>query len=247
VEDRHDCRGKKILIVDDEEDLREIISFEFELIGFDIAVAENGRKGFEAFQREKPDVVLSDIRMPGGDGLELLKRIKSENPFYPPVLLMTGFADLSDEDTYLLGADFIFAKPFDSADLLHGVTNALIPFHERMNQSSNITPATKLDINLSTFQNSIDERLFAIGRNGIFIHTQQVQKVGTPIEVLLTFEEGDIREIGAKGIVRWSRVGQKGTYKQGMGIELTGLNTESMSIIQKYIETHRPLASIPCG
>ena len=62
-----------ILLVDDEVDLREIISEEFTSAGALVTCAENGRKAFEVLQKNKFDIVFSDVRMTGGDGIELIQ------------------------------------------------------------------------------------------------------------------------------------------------------------------------------
>ncbi len=66
---------KKILIVDDEDNLRELYQVEFMEEGFDVVLARDGFEGVEKCQLENPDIVIVDIRMPGMDGLETISRI----------------------------------------------------------------------------------------------------------------------------------------------------------------------------
>lgn len=118
--------GKKILVVDDELDLREIIGEDFELMGAEVVSAENGVAAFELVQKVHPDAIVSDIRMPGGDGVELLKKVRSSAlPVQPKVFLITGFADVTAQQAKELGAQGMLAKPFNLRQLREMVLKAL--------------------------------------------------------------------------------------------------------------------------
>ncbi len=122
-----DLSGYKILIVDDEEDLREILSEEFSLQGATVFTAKNGREAFDVAIRENPDVILSDVRMPGGDGVELLKRIREVRGTTPPhVFLLTGFSDLQPEKVHELGGQGLLSKPFSLKHLRERVAQVLL-------------------------------------------------------------------------------------------------------------------------
>jgi len=111
--------GKSVLVVDDEVDLREILRFEFENLGAEVYEAENGIKAFELFQKFNPDVIISDVRMPGGDGLEFLRRVRKERDSQQLrcFLLMSAFADLSRESALKMGANELLPKPFNLEEL----------------------------------------------------------------------------------------------------------------------------------
>jgi CheY-like chemotaxis protein len=117
--------GKHILIVDDEADLRDILVSDFELEGARVDAAENGTEAFKLFQKTQYDFVLSDIRMPNGDGITLLKMIQQSSASPPPVFLITGFADIRDEDALRIGAKLVIAKPFVFEDLLKKIIDIL--------------------------------------------------------------------------------------------------------------------------
>ncbi len=82
-----------IMLVDDEKDIRDVLSIVLSDIGYTVSVAENGEKALEHFKTEMFPIVLTDIKMPGMDGVELLKRIKQENPD-TEVIMMTGHGDM---------------------------------------------------------------------------------------------------------------------------------------------------------
>ena len=73
---------KKLLLVDDEKDIREILYIYLADLGYEVLTAENGIKALEIFRKEKPPIVITDIKMDGMDGISLLRRIKKEAPPY---------------------------------------------------------------------------------------------------------------------------------------------------------------------
>ena len=82
-----------ILVVDDEEDIRDVLEIVLKDIGYTVFLAENGEKALEIFQSESPDIVITDIKMPVMDGIELLRQIKRESP-ETEVLMITGHGDM---------------------------------------------------------------------------------------------------------------------------------------------------------
>ena len=120
-----------ILVVDDEAILRSAIVFDFKRKGFNVLDAENGAQAFEIVKANKIDLVLTDVRMPGGDGIELLDKIKALNASLPVVMFITGFADISLEEAYDKGVDAVFAKPFDRKALLAAVLKALSDINDK--------------------------------------------------------------------------------------------------------------------
>lgn len=103
---------KRVLVVDDESEIRDIFSYELDYLGAKPVQASNGREAFDLFNQSKFDLVISDIRMPGGDGMQLLKLIREKHPERPYVILLTGFADTTREGALAAGATNLFAKPF---------------------------------------------------------------------------------------------------------------------------------------
>lgn len=103
----------RVLLVDDEESLRITLAANLELEGFEVVEASSGEEALSAAQGQSFDIVLTDIRMPGMNGIELFRRLKAANP-HLPVVLMTAFAneDLVD-DGLRNGAFTLLSKPFD--------------------------------------------------------------------------------------------------------------------------------------
>ncbi|MDY6973289.1 MAG: hybrid sensor histidine kinase/response regulator [Thermodesulfobacteriota bacterium] len=107
-----------ILLVDDEEDIRDVLTLSLSDLGHKVYPAENGKEAIRIFKEINPPVVLTDIKMPGIDGIELLRSIKRENPD-TEVIMITGHGDmdLAIKSLKYEASDFI-AKPIN-IDALH--------------------------------------------------------------------------------------------------------------------------------
>jgi DNA-binding response OmpR family regulator len=107
----------KVLLIDDDTRLHELLASYLKQNGFQVAVAEDGRKGLAALEAGAFDAVLLDVMMPGMDGIEVVKRIRTKSRI--PVLMLTAKGDETDRVVGLeLGADDYIAKPFSPRELL---------------------------------------------------------------------------------------------------------------------------------
>jgi len=117
--------GEKILIVDDEEAIREIVSTLLEAEGYHCTLAANGNEGYTRFCADSHALVLSDIVMPGIDGLKLLKKIHAREPDVP-VIMVTAMNDISAAiEAIRRGAYDYLLKPFEKEQLYVSVRRAL--------------------------------------------------------------------------------------------------------------------------
>ncbi len=113
-----------ILVVDDEESVRDSLNNWFTEDGYRVECAENARKALAILEAEDFDIILADLKMPGMDGLEMLRRIKSLNKD-SIVIVMTAFATVDTAVKALKDGAFDYVtKPFDPDDLSHLIRNA---------------------------------------------------------------------------------------------------------------------------
>lgn len=104
------------MLVDDDESLRQALSKNLQRLGHQVTPAENGKLALDLFQSQKFDLVISDIRMPEMDGIELTKRLRKDSKV--PLILITGFSDLLEtQEAHRLGANEFLPKPFERVDL----------------------------------------------------------------------------------------------------------------------------------
>jgi CheY-like chemotaxis protein len=93
--------------------------------------AASGNEAFQVFEVNEFDAVVTDIRMPNGNGLELLDKIKKSTKSQTPVFLVTGFADVSKEEALVRGASDLIGKPYDIIELCTVILNHLKPKSQR--------------------------------------------------------------------------------------------------------------------
>jgi len=121
------AQKQSILVVEDEEDIRELISYNLSREGFRVSSVASGEAALKAAKDSPPDLVLLDLMLPGLDGLEVCRQIKANNATSQvPVLMVTAKGEEADVVTGLeLGADDYIVKPFSPRVLLARVRAAL--------------------------------------------------------------------------------------------------------------------------
>ena len=124
-----------ILIADDEPGLLRIFRAWFEREGCRVLTAENGMEALELASNHHVDVLVSDIRMPILDGIELARRLNATSKYLPKIIFISGFTDLSERHACDLGAEAVLAKPVRRAELISAVDRSLMEFDERWRQA----------------------------------------------------------------------------------------------------------------
>jgi CheY-like chemotaxis protein len=116
-------RQRRVLVVDDSPIVRELVADMLQGVGIDVAMAEDGASALLAMESTLPDLVLSDVEMPGMDGLELLRRIRTKNQLLP-ILMLTTRGSAQDKKTAAeLGANgYLVKSEFEGAKLLDAVS-----------------------------------------------------------------------------------------------------------------------------
>ncbi|MBI3332752.1 MAG: response regulator [Candidatus Omnitrophica bacterium] len=111
---------KRILLVDDEPELVEMLKIRLEANSYEVATALSGVEGLEAVARQKPDLILLDVGMPVMNGFEVLERLKAdERTWGIPVVMLTAKGDAgSISQSQEMRATDYFTKPFEPAELL---------------------------------------------------------------------------------------------------------------------------------
>ncbi|MBU1006764.1 MAG: response regulator [Candidatus Omnitrophica bacterium] len=118
---------KKILIVDDEEDLRKMLRFRLEATGYDVDEAADGQEGLDRARSNWPDLILLDLMLPKIDGYKVCRMIKfDEKHKHKPIIMFTARAQEKDKMIGKeMGADAYITKPFEAETLLAKIEELL--------------------------------------------------------------------------------------------------------------------------
>ena len=117
----------KLLLVDDEEEFVSALAERLQIRKYDVRVATSGEAALLAISTERPDIVLLDLKMPGIDGMETLKRIKARDPSIH-VIMVTGSVDAqAGAQSLKAGATHHMVKPFDIETLCANISETPIP------------------------------------------------------------------------------------------------------------------------
>ena len=118
---------RKVLIADDELNIRNILDFTLQTEGFDVVVAENGEQALELALSEGPDLVILDVMMPGLSGIETCARLKQDpRTSHIPVILLTAKSSREDRTAgTAAGADHYITKPFSPHTVIDRVIAVL--------------------------------------------------------------------------------------------------------------------------
>ncbi|MBS5479894.1 MAG: response regulator transcription factor [Clostridiales bacterium] len=116
--------GNKIMVVDDDSNICELLRLYLEKEGFDAVIAPNGMKALEMFDNEKPDLILLDVMMPQLDGWQVCREIRKKSPC--PIIMLTAKGEVFDKVLGLeLGADDYVVKPFEAKEVIARVKAVL--------------------------------------------------------------------------------------------------------------------------
>ena len=141
--------GHRVLVVDDDRNLRKIISTNLELAGFAVETASDGPEALSMIENLQPDIVLLDLMMPYMDGYEVAKRIRNhQNPSIAnvPIIILTAKGETEDKlRGFEAGADDYITKPFGPQELLARVRAKI----RRVEVDSSLSPLTRLPGNLA--------------------------------------------------------------------------------------------------
>lgn len=180
-----------ILIVDDEESVRDSLYNWFVEDGFRVECAENAKKALTILESDQFDIVLADIKMPGMDGLEMLRRIKSIKPD-SIVIVMTAFATVDTAVKALKdGAYDYVTKPFDPDDLTHLIRNAT-------KQISLVEENESLKKQVISLENVEDLIGKSEGMKNVLMQIESVAQTNS--SVIITGESGTGKELVARAI-----------------------------------------------
>ena len=146
--------GRKILVVEDDRNISDLIQMYLVKEGFDVRLAADGGRAIEEFQRETPDLILLDIMLPVVDGWTVTARIRETSKV--PIIMLTAKSEVFDRIQGLeMGADDYIVKPFEMKELIARI-NAVLRRTEIPNDTSKRLTFDKLSIDLDSYELVVD-------------------------------------------------------------------------------------------
>lgn len=117
----------RVLVADDDEDIRDLVRFKLSQAGFDVLAVDDGAAALAAIEESPPDVAVLDVMMPGLSGIDVLRRVRDDERIRGTrIVLLTARSRDADVDAgFAAGADDYLVKPFSPRELLHRVNTVL--------------------------------------------------------------------------------------------------------------------------
>lgn len=147
----------KILVIDDEEHILELLKFNLELSGFDVCVSSEANQAIELIGKEKPDLLLLDWMLPKISGIDILRKIRQDENIYDlPVIMLTA-KNMEDDKIQGLnvGADDYITKPFSIKELMARI-NTILRRYRVSDKSQSIIEAGNIILNTDQYGLTVD-------------------------------------------------------------------------------------------
>lgn len=155
----------KILVIDDEEHILELLKFNLELSGFDVCVSTEANQAIELIGKEKPDLLLLDWMLPKISGIDILRKIRQDENIYDlPVIMLTA-KNMEDDKIQGLnvGADDYITKPFSIKELMARI-NTILRRYRISDKSQSIIEAGNIILNTDQYGLTVDGRAVDLTR-----------------------------------------------------------------------------------
>ncbi len=231
----------RILVVEDDLELGQSIKELFETFQFNVSLAHSGNAAWVLLQAEEFHIVLSDVRMRNGNGLELAQKIRARDARHPGVLLISGFSELLLEEFYHEGVDGFFAKPFDANSVRDAVYRCLLDPVARWSNPNPTQHSLVLNRQFESIEAANDEGALIFGRGGFFMaHPFTPPSRGVFANFSLKFDRAKDAEFTGEGITRWFQTAHSAGAPAGLGIEITSMPPADSARYKELFGNTRP-------
>ncbi|OUR98731.1 hypothetical protein A9Q84_04780 [Halobacteriovorax marinus] len=236
-------RTPKVLVVDDNSVMCEVLASSIEKYGIKATTLTNPEKVFDLLEVERFDCIISDIRMPGMDGVELLEKVRTVHPFWPFVILISGHHDYDLDELLNFGAVAFVQKPFKADEIYQLISNYyvddLVQRNRLMLMDKEVSDCFNKDI--------IDLATVSVGTGGAFISFDEIPtlvkaNVGKFYDFNVKVDEhSEVVKIVAE--VVWKR--SPNEENAGLGIRFLTLTPGLDKYIKKHITQNKISSFIP--
>jgi CheY-like chemotaxis protein len=239
-------RNGPVLIVEDEPDFADLLAYGLSARGYDVVCAADGLEALEVQGKGPVSVVITDVRMPRMDGLELLCRLKQNRGTSPAVILTTANPDVTAEQAHALGAEAMFCKPFRLTELMSSVARLTRPLAEWWGDKADASLARSVQCRFASLDPGDNDHLCALGRGGIQIPVREPEPyVGLQVRFNVDVATGPIRHLAGTGVTRWTRLLHGDEAAWACGVEFEYLDDETRVPFLDWLRDVNPLPYIP--
>lgn len=234
------CRPR-VMLVDDEPEICDILGSGLEELGISVFSETDSSAAVEPIIDQGIDVVVSDLRMPGLDGLELMQEVRKRLPYVPAFVFMTGYRTYSQIDCYDRGAVAFLQKPVDNDQVFELIrtfhfARSIVPI---LASAAAAPPSVTLPVKVD-----------GLGFGGVFVRGEQVPEgVAIGCRVGLELELDGRRYRGVEGEVIWERsaaASQSGA-PPGIGVRFLSMPQEELALYEDFVRRNQIMAFIPRG
>ena len=238
-------RAPKVIVVDDNKVICDLLVSSLEKYGIKVVGVTEPEKVVDLLKVDRYDCVISDIRMPTMDGVELLEQIRTSHPLWPFVILISGHHDYNTEELLNYGAVDFVNKPFKVDEIYNLISNYYIDDLVERNRSMLMDKEIHYDFNDSI----IDLNIVSIGTGGVYISYKsnpelRNAEVGKIYDFTVQIGEGE-SYINVAGEVVWSRGEEEEEENPGVGIRFLSMTEKVDSFIKSYISKNKVQSFIP--
>lgn len=194
---------KTILLIEDEPTICDIISFELTRHNFSVIIAQSEHDGLKAIAESSPDLIIADLNLSGGSGLNILNATNLQKGKLP-IILITGHPNFAEIDAFGAGAADLIRKPFSRSQLADSVKNLVSPQFDQLSREPN-GPTPEL-VHWNEENPSYDEtKILKFGSGGIFVPCEKpFPKQNAMIQLVI--HSKDTSQLDVVGRVRFIRM-----------------------------------------
>lgn len=234
----------RILVVDDDHELRETVVELFTKFQFKVDSASSGNQAWELVKKNKYNIVLTDVRMADGDGVELAKNIRAQHPSSPSILFISGFSQLMNEEIFHVGAEGKFSKPFDINSIKNAIKTCLLSTADKWSQPSPKGRIPFIEKKGKDFLELESQKSVIFGRGGFFVsHSFAAPSIGSSVVFSISVSDPVPIVFKGAGIIQWVQARGKNGIPAGLGVEITTLESVQIPIYLSHFE--KVVAYIP--
>jgi CheY-like chemotaxis protein len=231
-------RDATLLVVDDEPYYCEIAQDWFEREGCRVLTADDGLAALALVENEKVNAIITDVRMPRMDGVELIRRLKASGSYTPTAVALSGFSDLSPREAYNLGIEAQLSKPVSRKVLIAAVETALTDREQLWAGVPLPAKQPSIKAEFKGVPSAGEDHEIAFGRGGFCMRSDLILPDDSGVGFYLVFA-GNSHVLEGQGTVRW-------TYPEEhiIGIEIARVQ-QGLDWISELARQNKSVSFIP--